>query len=151
MVRKLRKHEEQAVQCIMGGKLRIALALLRLQLEIDDDALDIKLRATMAEGEAEPRCARCGDPGHHEDNHHEPPARAAAVAPVRQLPVSHAPTTCTHTVRDGLAGPPAECGELIRWDVDAAVWRHVNDQRLGPSEHPATPGPIAAPTLAPWR
>jgi hypothetical protein len=80
------------------------------------------------------------------------------AVPMRdEQPRSHAPTTCAWLVYDPRPGmPPSECGELIRWeepqvsntitsdDVLEALkvgrWVHVNDGRLGESNHPATPG-----------
>jgi hypothetical protein len=69
------------------------------------------------------------------------PRRAPDDTAEIERPISHAPTTCCYPVKSASAVPGGvwPCGELIRWQGNRDEWVHANDERLGASDHPATP------------
>lgn len=152
----MRKYELTAMNCITAGKLALAIAFLRLQIEIDADNA-----AAVGPGTAWNVCSKCGSPHHHEDNHEEStppvvPGPADASTQVIQAVhdetrVSHAPTQCAAMVAGALGGLVSRCGELIRWHDNRGFgdtpsgWYHESDRWLGANNHPATPPVLVGP------
>jgi hypothetical protein len=122
----LRTLEIKSIDAIKRGRHALAIAYLRLQIEIDMDH-DTVLR-----------CTRCGSVEHHADNHPTSPPALSLVSPA--APISHAPTSCVFQMARN--GALYDCGEVIQYNPDSGAWYHVQDRWTGDAQHPAMPGPV---------